>query len=227
MAEPIEKYRVTAVALNIRAAPTTAAKIIGYLQKNDVIEKLETSPDGNWIRHRTGNITGWSSKKYLVKITADDAPPVLGEFPWMPIADGEYGVVEIPGAVHNPRVLEYLSTVTNIGPTWRGQDETPWCSAFVNWCVEKAGYVGTKSALSTSWLKWGKKIDTPVKGCISVFSRPGGGGHVGFYFEETPTLSETYIRILGGNQEHMESDIGGVNLRHYVKSRLLGYRVPK
>jgi hypothetical protein len=124
MAEPIEKYRVTAVALNIRAAPTTAAKIIGYLQKKDVIEKLEVSPDGNWIKHKTGSITGWSSKKYLVKIVAGDAPPVFGEFPWMPIADREFGVVEIPGAAHNPRVLEYLSTVTNIGPTWRGQDET-------------------------------------------------------------------------------------------------------
>src|SRR5689334_21228874 len=119
MADPLEKYRVTAVALNIRAMPSTAAKIIGYLQKNDVIERLETSTDGNWIKHTTKGITGWSSKKYLVKVIAEnDPPPVLGDFPWMPIADKEYGVVEIPGATHNPRVLEYLSTVTNIGPTW-------------------------------------------------------------------------------------------------------------
>jgi len=91
--------------------------------------------------------------------------------------------------------------------------------------VEKAGYVGTKSALSTSWLKWGRKIDTPIKGCIAIFSRDGGG-HVGFYIDETPTLSENYIRILGGNQEHMETDIGAVNLKYYLKSKLLGYRVP-
>ena len=226
MSQEIEKYRVTAVALNIRAAPSKTSKILGHLVKGEVIEKLAESPDGNWIKLKHNNIEGWSSKNFLEKVS-NEVPPLLGNFPWMPIADKEYGVIEYPGEIHNPRVLEYLNTVTNIGPTWRSMDETPWCSAFVNWCVEKAGYVGTKSALSTSWLSWGKKIDKPVKGCISVFSRPSGGGHVGFYFDETPTLSETYIRILGGNQEHMETEIGAVNLKHYLKSRLLGYRVSK
>lgn len=221
-----EKYIVTAVALNIRVEPNTSAKIIGHVVKGDIIEKIAVSTDGFWIKHTTHGVTGWSSKSYLEKVN-NTAPSPVGDFPWMPIADKEYGVVEIPGAQHNPRVVEYLQSVTNIGPTWRSMDETPWCSAFVNWCVEKAGYVGTKSALSTSWLKWGKKIDKPVKGCIAVFLREGGGGHVGFYWDETPTLSETYIRILGGNQEHMETEIGGVNLRHYKKSKLLGYRVPK
>jgi uncharacterized protein (TIGR02594 family) len=223
MAQEIEKYRVTTVALNIRAAPSNTSKILGHAIKDQVIEKIAESPDGLWIKHKENNVEGWSSKKYLSKITGD--VPV-GEFPWMPIADKEYGVIEFPGKENNPRVLEYLSTVTNIGPRWRSQDETAWCSAFVNWCVEKAGYVGTKSALSTSWLNWGKKLDQPVKGCLAVFSRDGGG-HVGFYIDETPTLSETYIRILGGNQEHMETQIGAVNLRHYLKSRLLGYRIPK
>ena len=224
MSQALERYRVTTVALNIRAAPSNTSKILGHVIKDQVIEKIAESPDGQWIRHKENNVEGWSSKKYLSKITYD--VPV-GDFPWLPIADKEYGVIEIPGTANNPRVLEYLATVTNIGPTWRSRDETPWCSAFVNWCVEKAGYVGTKSALSTSWLSWGKKIDNPVKGCLAVFSRAGGGGHVGFYIDETPTLSETYIRILGGNQEHMETDIGAVNLKHYLKSRLLGYRIPK
>lgn len=221
----VDRYRVTTVALNVRAAPTTAAKILGHVIKDQVIDKIAETPDGMWIRHKENLVDGWSSKKFLTKIVVD-APTPSGEFPWMAIADKEYGVIEIPGAGNNPRILEYLATVTNIGPTWRSRDETAWCSAFVNWCVEKAGYVGTKSALSTSWLKWGRATDKPVKGCLAVFSRPGGGGHVGFYFDETVTLSETYIRILGGNQEHMETDIGAVNLKHYVKSRLLGYRIP-
>jgi uncharacterized protein (TIGR02594 family) len=224
MVAVIERYRVTAVALNIRAAPSNASKIIGHAIKDQIIEKIEESSDGHWIRHKENNIDGWSSKKFLVKI-GEHVPPPVTDFPWLPIADKEYGVIEIPGTPNNPRVLEYLSTVTNIGPSARSQDETPWCSAFVNWCVEKAGCVGTKSALSTSWLKWGKGIDTPVKGCIAVFSR-NGGGHVGFYIDETPTLSETYIRILGGNQDHMGTDIGAVNLSYYVKSKLLGYRIP-
>jgi uncharacterized protein (TIGR02594 family) len=221
----IEKYRVTAVALNIRAAPSTTSKILGHVTKDQIIEKLAESADGQWIKHKKNTVEGWSSKKYLLKLVEDVPPPIV-EFPWMPIADKEYGVIEFPGKEHNPRVLEYLATVTNISHAWRSQDETPWCSAFVNWCVEKAGYVGTKSALSTSWLKWGKAINQPIKGCIAVFSRDGGG-HVGFFFDQTPTLTETYINILGGNQEHMETAIGAVNLRHYLKSRLLGYRIPK
>ncbi len=223
MSPEIENYRVTTVALNVRAAPSTTSKILGHVIKDQVIVKIAETPDGIWIRHKENSLEGWSSKKFLLKITGD-AP--VGDFPWLSIADKEYGVIEFPGKENNPRVLEYLATVTNIGPHWRSQDETAWCSAFVNWCVEKAGYVGTKSALSVSWLNWGKKIDKPVKGCIAVFSR-GGGGHCGFYIDEMLTLSETYIRILGGNQEHMETQIGAVNLRYYLKSRLLGYRVPK
>ena len=222
MALVIERYRVTAVVLNIRSEPVNTAKILGHVIRDQVIEKIAESADGFWIKHKENMLEGWSSKKYLVKVKGDEP---IGNFPWMPIADKEYGVIEIPGKEHNPRVLEYLSTVTNISPTWRSRDETPWCSAFVNWCVEKAGYVGTKSAESTSWLNWGRSIEKPVKGCLAIFSR-NGGGHVGFYIDETATLSETYIRILGGNQEHMETEIGAVNLKYYLKSRLLGYRVP-
>ena len=134
--------------------------------------------------------------------------------------------MEIPGIENNPRVLEYLNTVTNIGPTWRSRDETPWCSAFVNWCIEKAGFEGTKSALSTSWLRWGQKVDLPVKGCLAIFRRDNGGGHVGFYVEELAATGETYIKILGGNQEHADTDIGEVNEKYYLKSKLLGYRLP-
>ena len=223
MADGIEQYRVTAVVLNVRAAPSNTAKILGHVTRDQVIGKLSESADTLWIRHKENNLEGWSSKKFLSKIT--DVPPAPGDFPWLAIADKEYGVIEIPGTPNNPRVLAYLGTLTNISPTWRSSDETPWCSAFVNWCVEKAGHVGTKSALSTSWLGWGRKVDKPVKGCIAVFSRHGGG-HVGFYIDETPTLSETYIRILGGNQDHMETGIGAVNLTFYLKSKLLGYRVP-
>jgi uncharacterized protein (TIGR02594 family) len=144
----------------------------------------------------------------------------------MTIAEAEKGVIEIPGLDNNPRVLEYLNSVTNIGPMWRSKDETAWCSAFVNWCMEKAGYAGTKSALSTTWLKWGQLIPKPVKGCLAVFLRENGGGHVGFYVGETVTSSVVYIKVLGGNQEHADTEIGEVNEKHYLKSKLLGYRLP-
>src|SRR4030095_2451187 len=70
-----------------------------------------------------------------------------------------------------------------------------WCSAFANWCVEKAGYEGTDSAWAKSWLTWGKKLATPRRGCIAVFTR-GDGGHVGFYISKTSSV----IKVLGGNQ---------------------------
>lgn len=227
MAMEIEKYTVTAVALNIRIAPSKTSKILGHLAKGDVIEKLAISEDGQWIKHKHNKITGWSSLGFLSKVVDDVPIPPSGDFPWLAIASREIGVFEIPGKEHNPRILEYLQTITNIGDTWKSADETPWCSAFVNWCVEKAGYVGTRSAISASWLTWGRKIDKPIKGCITIFSRENRGGHVGFYWDETPTMTETYIQILGGNQENLETEIGGVNLKYYRKSRLLGYRIPK
>jgi uncharacterized protein (TIGR02594 family) len=224
MTDAIEKYRTTPIALNIREKPVNTAKILGHLTKGQVIDKLALSPDGFWVKHKTHGVEGWSSKNFLFKLV--DKPATPDNFPWLPIAEKEKGVIEIPGIQNAPRVVEYLKTVTNIGPTWTSKDETAWCSAFVNWCMEKAGFVGTKSALSTSWLKWGQAIDKPIKGCLAVFQREGGGGHVGFYLEEVNTNSEIYIKLLGGNQEHADTDIGEVNEKHYRKSKLLGYRIP-
>ncbi len=224
MTEAVEQFRATPVALNIRELPVNTAKILGHLTRGEVIQKLAESSDGYWIRHKTHGVEGWSSKKFLEKLV--EIPPTGGALPWMAIAEKEKGVIEIPGKENSPRVVEYLKTVTNIGPTWTSVDETPWCSAFVNWCVEKAGYAGTKSALSTSWLKWGKATTKPVKGCLAVFQREGGGGHVGFFIEEVPTYTEIYVKVLGGNQEHADTQIGEVNEKHYRKSKLLGYRIP-
>ena len=224
MTDVIEKYRATPVALNIRETPVNTAKILGHLTRGEVVVKLAESPDKNWIKHKTHGHEGWSSKKFLLKLV--DLPTTSSTFPWLPLAEKEKGVIEIPGKENSPRVLQYLKTVTNIGPTWTSRDETPWCSAFVNWCMEQAGYAGTKSALSTSWLKWGQAITKPVKGCLAVFERDNGGGHVGFFLEEVPTMSEIYIKVLGGNQEHADTQIGEVNEKHYRKSKLLGYRLP-
>lgn len=218
-----ERYRVNTVALNIRETPSLSAPILGHATKDQIIETIGVSPDGYWVKHRINSVEGWSTKKYLVKL---DERYQADEFPWLEVAEQEFGVVEFPGDEHNPRILEYFASVRNIGMRWKMRDETPWCSAFVNWCVEKAGFEGTKSALSTSWLSWGRETQQPVKGCLAIFSREGGGGHVGFYVDEVQAGEETFIRILGGNQDDPETEIGSVNLKYYPKSRLLGYRVP-
>jgi len=125
------------------------------------------------------------------------------------IAEGEMGIAELPGDENTARILEYHAE-TSLGAT---SDAVPWCSSFVNWVVIKAGLKGTKSAAAQSWLRWGVELETPVKGCIVVFSRVSGG-HVGFFVGET----DKHIFCLGGNQRD------SVNISAYKKERFLSYR---
>lgn len=135
-------------------------------------------------------------------------------FSWMPIAEDEVGVKEVPGLRHNPRILEYHKTTTLKATT----DEVPWCSSFVNWVMLQAGYTGTKSAAARSWANWGIGLVDPVPGCIVVMTR-GEGGHVGFYVRH----DADYLWLLGGNQNN-EVKVSMFDMR---KRRLLGYVLPK
>jgi uncharacterized protein (TIGR02594 family) len=143
----------------------------------------------------------------------------VGDSPaaWFAIAmrEMETGVDEVAGPEHNPRIVEYHQS-TSLKAT---DDETPWCSSFVNWCMEQAGEDKTNSAMALSWLKWGEELAEPRKGCVAVFSRGNipTAGHVGFYVDE---INER-ILLLGGNQSNQ------ININSYPKSSLLGYRWPK
>ena len=135
---------------------------------------------------------------------------------WMDIAKAELGTKEINGRGHNPRILEYLAT-TSLGSWGASRDETPWCSAFVNWVLEQAGVEGTDNAMARSWLKWGRGIEDPIMGCIVVLKRgTGSSGHVGFFADWTTHG----ISLIGGNQ----SD--SVCYKSYKRSDVLGYRLP-
>lgn len=220
MSQETEKYRST-VNLNIRQAPTAASRVLGRLAVGGVIEKLGESEDGKWIKFLFDGAEAWCSKRYLMKVAY--IPPLGEDFPWMTIAEQERGVCEVPGSGNNPRVLEYLQSTTNLSRSATSRDETPWCSAFVNWCLAQAGYERTKNALARSWLNWGQAVTTPRRGCIVVFQREKKFGHVGFYLEET----ETHIKVLGGNQQNLETLMFEVSEKYYPKSELLGYRIPK
>lgn len=134
---------------------------------------------------------------------------------WLKAAKKELGVREIPGREANTRVVEYFKAS---GHGRIVDDETAWCSAFVNWAMAQAGIRGTMALNARSWLHWGKELKVPKKGAVCVFSRGSSGwqGHVGFWVGE----SGDKIRILGGNQ----SD--GVTIGSYSKSRLIGMRWP-
>jgi uncharacterized protein (TIGR02594 family) len=124
-------------------------------------------------------------------------------------AKKEMGIAELPGKAQNKRILQY-HPATSLKAT---DEETPWCSSFANWVVAQCGVKGTNSAAARSWMKWGKELKKPVKGCLVVFTRKGGG-HVGFVHE----VLQDSILVLGGNQNN------SVSIASYSKSRLLGYR---
>jgi len=130
------------------------------------------------------------------------------------IAFSEYGVKEYPGEKHNPKVLKYF---TGIGCIWVKDDETAWCSAFVNWVCKGAGLEYSGKLNARSWLDVGENIQYPQLGDIVVLWRENKNswkGHVGFYINETTK----HIYILGGNQNNQ------VCIMAYNKNRLLSYR---
>ena len=209
----MKKLKVTADSLNVREEPRLTGKIAGALHKDEAVDWISSSGDGYWHKiKRADGLTGWSSHKYLVSLE-NEHEIWEKELPWMTIALREPGVYEYAGAADNPRIVEYLSS-TSLGDPYRSNDETAWCSSFVNWCVEKAGYAGTDSAWARSWLNWGRPVKKPQRGSIVVLTREGGG-HVGFYAGET----SANIKVLGGNQSDK------VCVANYPRGRVLGYRV--
>lgn len=115
------------------------------------------------------------------------------EFKWMQVARAELGQAEGGGSGSNPRIESYhASTHGGAAP-----DSVPWCSSFVNFCVERAGFRGTDSKLARSWLTWGVEAPDFVPGCIVVLKRGNPpSGHVGFYVGR----ESGRVRLLGGNQ---------------------------
>jgi uncharacterized protein (TIGR02594 family) len=145
----------------------------------------------------------------------------------MDVAMGEMGIKARKGARSNPSVLKYLKACD---PRFAddgalNDDETDWCSAFVNWCLAEVGIPGTMHTRARSWLRWGlgMKLTEPRLGAITVFTRSGdkslkerGKGHVAFLW----TLSGTRVYVLGGNQGRK------VSIKHYKLTNVLGYYWP-
>jgi uncharacterized protein (TIGR02594 family) len=213
---------VTAKGLRLRAQPSLSSLILRTVARGSKVRVLDHTLDGLWSRVEQpisgGVLQGWMATKYL----ADESHPAalggLREEPWMSAALHELGVKETPGAEHSARVLAYLAS-TDLDAALADSDETPWCSAFVNWCLEVSGLSGTNSAAARSWMSWGQSLVVPKRGAITVLSRDAGGptsGHVGFFLSHT----ETRVRLLGGNQGNQ------VCVAEYERRRVLGHRVP-
>lgn len=93
-------------------------------------------------------------------------------------------MLEIEKKYNNPEILKYLHSTT-VSQSLARNDDTVWCSSFTNWCIEQAGYKGTKNALAESWKDWGDEISEPRYGAVTVVTRAktkkGFLYHVGFF----------------------------------------------
>ncbi len=133
------------------------------------------------------------------------------------------GIKEIDGATHNSQILAML----HLDAKWPKGDETPWCSAFVNYIAWLCRLPRSKSLRARSWLSVGAHIPlfaAEVGSDVVVLKRGSGKqpgpsvieapGHVGFYAGR----DSDSVFILGGNQ----SD--SVSVAPFPISRILGVR---
>lgn len=116
------------------------------------------------------------------------------------------GLAETPGAVHNPAVLAMLQLVDHSVH----DDETPWCSAFVNYCAWLLDVPRSKSLAARSWLRIGNPIslNQARPGFDVVVLKRGDNapgpdvleapGHVGFFAGLLHTPDR--VVVYGGNQ---------------------------
>ncbi|HRJ07664.1 MAG TPA: TIGR02594 family protein [Prosthecobacter sp.] len=132
------------------------------------------------------------------------APP-----PWMQIAIMEVGVQEWqPG--DNPRIQQYLASVGLPNKP----DETAWCAAFVNWCLEQAGFRGARSGRVSDWWGWGRPV-AATYGAVCILQPLGSdqatSGHIGFLH----AMDATNVWLLSGNSKN------SVRISAYPKNKLI------
>ena len=67
-------YRVTATRLNVRENPNTAARILGTIPQNEVVQSLSTNADQSWVQIRkVDGLMGWASAQFLMNVGKNPA----------------------------------------------------------------------------------------------------------------------------------------------------------
>lgn len=135
------------------------------------------------------------------------------------IARQYLGQKEVPGLGVNAWIKSLWQSLKGGAWFWKqyGEDDSklPWCGAFVAYVLQQAGYpIPAQYASARAWEKYGTKLDTPVLGCIAVFTR-SGGGHVGFV---VGLDAKGWLQILGGNQGD------AVSIASFDPARVTAYR---
>lgn len=197
-------YRIAARSgLNLRSGPGEEYRVVQTLPAETIVAGLGL--DEGWMQvdlDGDRRADGYMFASYLRSVSGGlPFAPASGRRP-MDVAQAELAlnVAEFPGSADNPRIVLYHSTTTGSS----AGDETAWCSSFVNYCVEQAGFVGTNSKWARTWHDqgWGSdETANPLPGDIVVWRRVGGGedgGHVAFFV----SADAGGISVLGGNQSN-------------------------
>jgi uncharacterized protein (TIGR02594 family) len=104
---------------------------------------------------------------------------------------------------------------TASGKEFVDDDETNWCAAFINWCIEiansnRSAPLEKRNSWALSFQNWGSAvdIDSAEAGDLVVFEKMDAegkitGGHVGFYEGH----DNTHVTVLGGNQ-YYDDELG-------------------
>ncbi|CAE6938330.1 hypothetical protein R69608_05085 [Paraburkholderia nemoris] len=102
----------------------------------------------------------------------------------------------------NPLIVHFFDATDNPA----NNDTVPWCAAFVNWCLKRAGKPTTNSSSSQSFATSDAfpVTTSPKEGDILVFTcysksdgKNLGIGHVTFFKE---SIGENTFSAVGGNQ---------------------------
>lgn len=79
--EDMNWYRSTASSLKIRTGPGLEFEAIGVFTFGELVEKLDASPDNQWlkVRSKDGRRSGWSFSEYLINVhsPAEEPPPAV------------------------------------------------------------------------------------------------------------------------------------------------------
>jgi uncharacterized protein (TIGR02594 family) len=141
---------------------------------------------------------------------------------WLQEAFSVLGLSEIAGNRHEKRILAMYRAAGHA----IADDETPWCAAFVNWCLSQAGIAGTGSLMARSFTKYGKGLprsETIPRGAIAIWPRgKPPSGHTNFVLLDD---GSGYVWCIGGNQSK-EGTNGAVTIGKYAKGQAVAYRYP-
>ena len=125
-----------------------------------------------------------------------------------------YGLTEIPGAENNPQILTFFH---GMDKKWVQDDETAWCSAFINFIAIECGCEYSGKLDARSWLSVGREVKYPELGDLVIYWREkkdSWKGHVNLFVSQNNSV----IYGIGGNQDNQ------VNIKPYPKGQLLSFR---